>query len=51
MQAVAQCVGVSLSPEVLASPAVNFRALDAVTADSRRAAADAINRSTEGGRL
>jgi hypothetical protein len=48
VQAIAQRVGVTVSPSVLASPVVNYKALDVVSADYRKAAADTMNRSTEG---
>ena len=48
MQAIAARAGAAVSPAALAQPVVNHRALDTVSAESRRAAADAASAKIEG---
>ncbi len=47
-QAIAARAGAAVSPAALAQPVVNHRALDTVSAESRKAAADAASAQVEG---
>ncbi len=48
VQAIAVRAGAAVSPATLAQPVVNHRALDAVSAKARTAAADSASSQSEG---
>jgi hypothetical protein len=48
MQAIAARAGAAVSPAALAQPVVNHRALETLSAESRKAAADAASAKIEG---
>ena len=48
VQAIAMRAGAAVSPAALAQPVVNHRALDAVSAEARKASADTASFQSEG---